>query len=267
MKSEQQRPGAAVERRDETGPVRQGPAGLAQASVLVVGAGALGCPAAWQLAAAGIGTLVILDPDVVELSNLHRQVLHRTSTLGAPKVESVAARLRERHPHTRVEAHAERLTDQNLAHFFRAADFVIDATDSVAAKFLINDGAVRFGRPYSHAGVLGFLGQAMTVSPRRTACYRCLFPEPPPTDAIATCQEAGVIGALAGVIGSVQAAEAIKYLSGGAWLADRLLTFDARSRRWRTVALARNPRCPVCSEQPSTAAPLRDSTEATRIHP
>jgi len=265
MRSQQQLPDTEIERRGREG--RQLRDALAESRVLIVGTGALGCPAAFQLAAAGVGTLLLLDPDVVELSNLHRQILHRTSTLGVPKVESAAARLRTLQPDARVECHTGRLTAQNVTRFFRDADFVIDATDSVGAKFLINDGAVLLRRPYSHAGVLGFLGQTMTVVPGQTACYRCLFPEPPPADAIPTCQEAGVIGAVAGVIGSVQAAEAIKHLAGAApALADRLLTFDALSRRWRTVALARNPRCPACGEQPSIAALPGDDAETMRIH-
>lgn len=221
---------------------------LADARVVVVGVGALGCSAALHLAAAGVGTLVLIDPDRVELSNLHRQILHRTSAVGTHKVASAAARLRERFPTTRVEPRAEALTDDNLPELFRAASFVVDATDGVAAKFLINDGAVRCGRPFSHAGILGFIGQTLTVLPGRTTCYRCLFPAPPPPGDVPTCQEAGVVGAIAGVIGSLQAGEAIKHLTGeGELLTDRMLTYDALSGRWRHVRLARNPRCPVCA--------------------
>jgi adenylyltransferase/sulfurtransferase len=222
---------------------------LAERRVLVVGVGALGCPAAWHLAAAGVGTLVLIDPDRVELSNLHRQILHRSSGIGAAKVTSAATRLRERFPAVRIEPHFAALDPDNLPDLFRAADFIIDATDGVPAKFLINDGAVRWRRPFSHAGVIGFLGQTMTVLPGRTACYRCLFPEPPPAGDVPSCQEAGVVGGIAGVIGALQAAEAIKYLSGAdALLTDRLLTYDALSGRWRQVRLARNPRCPLCAE-------------------
>jgi molybdopterin/thiamine biosynthesis adenylyltransferase len=221
---------------------------LAAARVLIVGVGALGCPAAWHVAAAGIGTVVLIDPDRVELSNLHRQLLHGTSALGMPKVASAAARLRDRFPAVRVETHAEALTAANLPALFGAVDFVIDATDGVAAKFLINDGAVRSRRAFSHAGILGFLGQTMTVLPGRSACYRCLFPEPPPAGEVASCQEAGVVGGIAGVIGALQAAEAIKYLSGAGELAtDCLVTYDALAGQWRRVRLTRNPRCPVCA--------------------
>jgi adenylyltransferase/sulfurtransferase len=232
---------------------------LAQSRVLIVGVGALGCPAALHLAAAGVGSLVLLDPDRVELSNLHRQILHRTSSIGTEKVASAAARIGTRFPALRVEAEAAALGPDNLPRLFGAADFVVDATDGVGAKFLINDGAVRCQRAFSHAGVLGFLGQTMTVLPGRSACYRCLFPEPPPAGEVPSCQEAGVVGGIGGLIGALQAAEAIKYLTGdGELLTDRLLTYDALSGRWRHVRLARNPRCPVCA----VAGRTDDGTDA-----
>ena len=221
---------------------------LATARVLVVGVGALGCPAARALAAAGVGTIVLVDPDRVEVSNLHRQPLHSTATIGQPKVESAAAALRREFSGVAVETHAVRLDAQNLPALFAGADFVIDATDGAAAKFLINDGAVRCGVPFSHAGILGFLGQTMTVRPGQSACYRCLFPEPPSEAEVVSCRDAGVIGPLAGAVGAIQGGEAIKHLTGrGAPLLDRLLTIDARSGRWRHVRLAHNPRCPVCA--------------------
>ncbi|MDX2168484.1 MAG: HesA/MoeB/ThiF family protein [Deltaproteobacteria bacterium] len=227
---------------------RNDAAALAAGHVLVVGVGALGCPAAWTLAAAGVGRLTLVDPDRVELSNLHRQVLHSTATLGQPKVESAAARLRAAFPAVTVETRAEAVTAANLPAYFAAADFVIDATDGVAAKFLLNDGAVACRRPYSHAGVLGFLGQTLTVLPGRSACYRCLFPEPPPADEVPSCQSAGVIGAIAGVIGAVQAGEALAHLTGQVpSLADHLLSFDGLTGRWRRIRVARNPRCPRCA--------------------
>ncbi len=229
---------------------------LAAARVLIVGLGALGCPAAWALAAAGVGTLVLVDPDRVEVSNLHRQWLHHSDAIGLPKVLSAADRLHAAFPRLRVEALPQALDADSLPALFADADFIVDGTDGVAAKFLINDGAVRGGHPYVHAGVQGFLGQAMTIVPGVSACYRCLFPEPPAADAVASCREAGVLGAVAGVIGSLQAAEAIKYLTGGgALLADWLVTFDALSDRWRRVRLARNPRCPLCAG-PATAERL-----------
>jgi len=231
---------------------------LARSRVLIAGVGALGSPVALQLAAAGVGALVLMDDDLVDSSNLHRQILHRASAIGTPKVVSAHDRLRRLYPEVVVEARRERLRPENAVECFAGVDFVVDATDGVAAKVLLNDSAVRTGRPYSHAGVLGFQGQTMTVLPGRTACFRCVFPEPPPADAVPTCQEAGIIGAVAGVIGSLQAAEAIRYLIGERPVfADRLLTYDALARRWRRVTLARNPRCPLCSSQPS--APRLDA--------
>lgn len=215
--------------------------------MLVVGVGALGCPAARTLAAAGVGTLVLVDPDRVELSNLHRQPLYRADAIGRLKVESAADALRAAFPGVRLETHACRLDAGNLPGFFAAADFVVDATDGAETKFLINDGAVRCGTPFSHAGILGFLGQTMTVLPGRSACLRCLFPEPPSADETVSCRDAGVVGALAGVVGAIQAGEAIKHLTGrGEPLANRLLTIDALSGAWRRIALTRSSRCPVC---------------------
>lgn len=234
--------------RDETGDET---GRLAAARVLVVGVGALGCPAARALAAAGVGTIALVDPDRVELSNLHRQPLHGMASLGQLKVESAATRLRREFPGLRLEPHAVRLDEGNLPGLFAAADFVVDATDGAAAKLLINDGAVRGGTPFSHAGILGFLGQTLTVLPGRSACYRCLFPEPPSEAEVVSCRDAGVIGPLAGVVGTIQAGEAIKHLTGrGEPLVDLLLTIDGRSGRWRRVRLARNPRCPVCALPP-----------------
>lgn len=225
---------------------------LADSRVVIIGAGGLGSPVALRLAAAGVGTLVILDPDVVDASNLNRQLLYRTFDLGRVKVEAARARIRALYPGVRVDAHAVRLEADNAAAFFAAADFVVDATDGMESKFLVNDAAVLARCSYSHAGVLGFEGQTMTVVPGETACLRCLFPEPPPPDAVPACREAGIIGGIAGVIGSIQAAETVKAILGrGTLLRDRLFTYDARSRRSRSVSLARNPRCPVCSDRPS----------------
>ena len=221
---------------------------LAEARVLVVGLGALGCPAAWALAAAGVGTLVLVDPDRVELSNLHRQWLHRSDGIGLPKVLSAADQLRAAFPSLCVEARAQALDLESLPGLFADADFIVDGTDGVTAKFLINDGAVRLGRPYVHAGIQGFLGQVMTVLPGVSACYRCLFPDPPAADEVAGCREAGVLGPVAGVIGALQAGEAIKFLTAhGELLADWLVTYDALSGRWRRVRLARSARCPLCA--------------------
>lgn len=222
--------------------------------MLVVGLGALGIPAAWALAAAGVGRLTLVDPDRVELSNLHRQWLYPTAALGAPKAELAAARLRAAFPRTAVEARVEAVTATTLPALFGAADVVLDATDGVDTKFLLNDGAVAARRAFSHAGVLGLLGQALTVLPGRSACLRCLFPEPPAADDLPTCQSAGVLGAVAGVVAAVQAGEALAVLAGRTpALAGALLSYDARHERWRQVRVARNPRCPTCAALPAAA--------------
>ncbi|HVN88122.1 MAG TPA: HesA/MoeB/ThiF family protein [Candidatus Binatia bacterium] len=225
-----------------------------QGRVLIVGVGGLGCPAALQLATAGVGTIGLIDPDAVERSNLNRQILHTEADIGRAKVDSARAKVLACNPAVTVHTFNERLTAANLARIFADFDFVIDATDNVVAKFLINDGAVLTGTPYSHAGVVGFLGQTMTVLPHHTACLRCVFPAPPTAD-VPTCQEAGILGAVAGTIGCVQAGEAIKFLSGlGELISNRLLTFDALAMRWRSVPLRRNRRCPLCGEQPSVTS-------------
>jgi molybdopterin/thiamine biosynthesis adenylyltransferase len=217
--------------------------------------GALGTPTALQLAATGVGTLVLVDPDVVELSNLHRQILYGTEDLGMAKVNAARRRLIELYPSLTVEPRLERLEPSNLAGFFDGVDFVVDATDGVDAKFLINDGAISTGRPFSHAGVIGFQGQTMTVLPGQSACFRCLFPEPPPAESVASCQEAGVVGPTAGFIASIQAAEAIRVALGERpVLADRMLTYDASTGRCRKVELRRNPGCPRCGPAAGTAS-------------
>lgn len=220
--------------------------------VLVVGVGGLGSPAALALAHAGVGTLGLIDPDVVELSNLQRQILHHTPDLDRPKVASAREKLSRIAPEVEVVVYHDRLHAQNLPELFRAYDFIIDATDGVATKFLINDGAVLMKKPFSYGGIVQFAGQTLTVLPGQTACLRCLFPIMPSGDEIPTCQEAGIIGSLAGSLGFVQAMEAVKYLSGeGVLLTDRLLTYDASASRWRTIGIKRNPRCPLCSDVPS----------------
>ena len=220
---------------------------LRRASVLIVGVGALGCAAAEALADAGIGRLGLVDPDNVERSNLHRQLLHRTTDLGRPKVESAAEKLAARYGAVALAPVMARLDDRNADVLFAGHDCVVDATDGVATKFLVNDAAVRRGRPLVHGGIARFLGQLMTILPGRSACYRCLFGAPPDASDVPSCQEAGVLGSLAGTIGLLQAAEAIRYLTGtGTLLTDRLLTYDALTGRWRQVRLRRNPVCTAC---------------------
>jgi molybdopterin/thiamine biosynthesis adenylyltransferase len=219
--------------------------------VLVVGVGGLGSPAALTLALAGVGTIGLIDPDAVELSNLQRQILHLTPDLGQPKVESARDKLLRINPALQVVTHHECLCAKNLFQIFRSYDFIIDGTDGVVTKFLINDGAVLMRKPFSYAGIVQFQGQTLTVLPEQSTCLRCLFPVQPSADDIPTCQESGIIGSLAGSLGTIQAAEAIKYLSGSKeLLTDRLLTYDALTLRWREIPVRRSRHCPLCGEAP-----------------
>ncbi len=215
-------------------------------SVLIVGMGALGCAAAEGIAASGVARLRLVDPDRVERSNLHRQLLHRTADLGRLKVESAADHLRTAFPDVDVEAVAMRVGD-DAAALFAAHTCVVDATDGIRTKFALNDAAVRAGVPLVHAGITRFVGQLMTIVPGEGACYRCLFGTPPAEGEIPSCQEAGVIGSLAATIGLLQAAEAIRIVSGtGGLLCNRLLTYDALTCHWREVRLRRNAHCAAC---------------------
>jgi molybdopterin/thiamine biosynthesis adenylyltransferase len=230
--------------------------------VLIIGAGGLGSPAALYLAAAGVGTIGLADADVVDATNLQRQVIHFTPDIGRPKVVSAADKIRAINPDVTVQTHPEWICAANIADLIAQYDFVIDGTDNFATKFLINDACVLGKKPYSHGGILRFDGQTLTVMPGASACYRCIFPKPPPKNAIPTCSEAGVIGVLPGVIGTLQATEAIKYLLGiGSLLTGRLLTYDARTLKFREIAIQRNPKCPVCGEHP-TLTELKDEPDA-----
>lgn len=220
--------------------------------VLVVGVGGLGSPSAYYLAAAGVGTLGLVDGDVVELSNLQRQILHSTRDLARPKVESAADRLRALNPDVTVEALGVRLTPRNAVDTIARYDVVVDGTDGFPSKYLVADACHLAGKPYVHAGVLQFAGQAMTVRPGRSACLRCVFPAAPPADAVPTCAQAGVMGALAGLLGTVQALEVIKCLLGaGDLLTNRLLMVDGLSMDFRCIGIRRAPGCPLCGQRPT----------------
>ena len=223
---------------------------LRQGRVLIVGAGGLGSPAAYYLAAAGIGTLGLVDPDRVELSNLQRQILHGTPDIGRKKVESARGRLAELNPGVRIEVCAARLEPANVDELFGGYDFIIDGSDNFETKFLVNDAAVTRGIAFSHAGIVRLQGQVMTVVPGKSACYRCFFKSPPPPEELLSCQQAGILGAVAGTIGSIQATEAIKYLVGfeDGLLVDRLLTYDAKSMTFHTVAVRKDPDCKTCGK-------------------
>lgn len=240
---------------------------LRRSRILVVGVGGLGAPAALHLAGAGVGTIGLVDFDAVEISNLHRQIIYRTPDLGRPKVTVAAERIAASYPQVSVRCFSQRLSANNVSDIFPQFDFIIDGTDRVTSKYLVNDGAVLCRIPFSHAGIMGFQGQTMTVLPGQSACFRCLFPAPPPDGEMPTCQEAGIIGALAGSIGLVQAIEALKYVLGiGTLLVNRLLIYDALGPSWRTVQLLPNRQCPLCGDQPTIhhVEPIGDANEEYR---
>jgi adenylyltransferase/sulfurtransferase len=220
---------------------------LKQARVLVIGAGGLGSPVLLYLAAAGIGTLGIVEHDHVDRSNLHRQVLFEVDSIGQPKAERARERLQRLNPHVRVVVHGVKLEADNARALVRDYDVVVDGTDNFRARYLINEACVREGKPNVSASILRFEGQMSVFVPGQGPCYRCLFPEAPPAHLAPSCAEAGVLGALPGAIGTLQAIEAIKLAMGlPSALVGKLLTFDAMSMRFRTLELARDEACPVC---------------------
>ena len=224
---------------------------IMDASVLVVGAGGLGAPVSLYLAAAGIGRIGIVDADTVDLSNLQRQVIHFTKDVGVAKVESAKEKIQAINPDVKVDTHHEFLDSSNALDIISDYDFIVDGTDNFPVKFLINDACVMAGKPFSHGGILRFNGQTFTHLPG-TACYRCMFKEPPPPGAVPTCSQAGVLGAIAGMLGTIQAAETLKYFTGvGQLLTDRLLTFDAKTMQFRTTPVRRRESCPVCGNAPT----------------
>ncbi|OGV63117.1 MAG: adenylyltransferase [Lentisphaerae bacterium RIFOXYC12_FULL_60_16] len=241
----------------------KGQARLLAGRVLIVGAGGLGSPAALYLAAAGVGTIGLIDADTVDLTNLQRQIIHATPDLGRPKVDSAADKMRAINPDVRVITRRERLTAANAQAVLKDYDFVIDGTDNFPSKFLVADACHFAHKPYSHAGILRFDGQTITVVPGETACYRCIFQAPPPAGAVPSCSQAGVLGVLAGVMGTLQATEAVKFLLGqGELLTNRLLVYNALKTTFRNVPLKRNPSCPLCGATP-TITELKDETPAT----
>lgn len=220
---------------------------LKQARVLIVGAGGLGSPAALYLAAAGVGTLGIADADRVEASNLQRQLLHGTADVGRLKVESARDRVAAVNPHVRVEAHPVRVTSANALDLLRGYDIVVDGTDNFQTRYLTNDACVLLGKPNVYGSVFRFEGQAAVFAVPGGPCYRCLFREPPPPGVVPTCEEAGVLGVLPGLIGMIQATEAIKLLLGlGDTLSGRLLLVDTMRMRFRSIEVRPDPTCPAC---------------------
>ena len=224
---------------------------LLDAKVLIIGAGGLGSPIAIYLALAGIGTLGIVDFDTVDVTNLQRQILHHHKDVGRPKVESARETLLSYNPDVRVNSHAEPLTSANAMQVMADYDIVINGADNFPARYLVNDAAYLSGKPLVDGSILIFDGQSTVYLPGR-GCYRCLFPTPPPPGEVPSCAEAGVLGMLPGLVGSIQAIETVKLILGiGESLASRLLLIDALGMEFRTVKLRRNPDCPLCGDNPT----------------
>ena len=224
---------------------------LMGAKALIVGAGGLGSPSAIYLALAGVGTIGIVDFDVVEISNLQRQILHHTADIGRPKLESARDNINSYNPDVNVVMHGDRLESDNAMEIISQYDLVINGADNFATRYLVNDAAYLAGKPLVDGSILIFDGQATVFIPGQ-GCYRCLFPSPPPPGMVPNCAEAGVLGALTGLVGSIQATEALKLILGiGESLSSRLLLIDALSMNFREVKLKRNPACPLCGDNPT----------------
>lgn len=229
-----------------------GQAKLLDAKVLLVGAGGLGSPAAYYLAAAGVGTLGIVDNDVVDLSNLQRQILHNNDRLGMPKTESAKLTIQALNPDVKVIPYQEKLTSQNIMEIIKDYDVIVDGCDNFPTRYLVNDACYMAKKPNVHGSIFQFEGQATVFYPDRGPCYRCLYPEPPPPEMAPSCQEAGVLGVLPGLVGVIQALETIKLVLGvGDSLVGRLLCFNTLTMETTTLKLKRDPACPLCGEKPT----------------
>jgi molybdopterin/thiamine biosynthesis adenylyltransferase/rhodanese-related sulfurtransferase len=240
---------------------------LKAAKVLLVGAGGLGSPASLYLAAAGVGTLGLVDFDDVDPSNLQRQVLYGEGDLGKPKLDAAMARLRDLNPHITIVPHSVRLTSDNALDIIRAYDIVVDGTDNFPTRYLVNDACVILGKRNVYGSILKFEGQVSVFGGDEAPCYRCLFRQPPPPGLVPTCAEGGVLGVLPGIIGSLQALETVKLITGmGDPLIGRLLLFDGAKLKWRELKLRKNPECPACGEQP-TVTELIDYEEFCGLKP
>src|SRR6184192_3942124 len=225
---------------------------LLKSKALLIGAGGLGSPAAFYLAAAGVGTLGIVDSDVVDATNLQRQILHSTERIGEPKADSAKATLEALNPDVKIVGYQERLTSENIDRILSEYDVVVDGADNFPTRYLLNDASVKHNKPVVHGSIYRFEGQVTVFKPHEGPCYRCLFPTPPPPELAPSCAEGGVLGVLPGVIGSLQANEALKLALGiGEPLVGRLLLFDALSAEFNEMKLRRDPNCPVCGEHPT----------------
>jgi len=225
---------------------------LKAARVLLIGAGGLGSPLGLYLAAAGVGHIGIVDFDVVDLTNLQRQIIHSTNDVGRPKLHSAKERLLGLNPHIEVETYETRLSSENALEILKDYDVIVDGTDNFPTRYLVNDACVLLGKPNVYGSVFRFEGQASVFYAKRGPCYRCLYPEPPPPGLVPSCAEGGVLGVLPGIVGGIQANETIKLIIGqGDPLIGRLLLFDALQMRFRELTVRRDPHCPICGEQPT----------------
>src|SRR5215210_6214436 len=225
---------------------------LKNAKVLVIGAGGLGSPALMYLAAAGVGTLGIIDFDTVDESNLQRQIIHGQSDIGKPKAQSAAESIREINPLVNVIIHDEALSNENVLGIFEQYDLIVDGTDNFATRYMVNDAAVLLGKPYVWGSIYRFDGQASVFWAEHGPCYRCLYPEPPPPGMVPSCAEGGVLGVLCASVGSIQVTEAIKVLTGiGEPLVGRLMVYDALEMTYRSVKVRKDPECPLCGKNPT----------------
>ena len=239
----------------------EGQSKLLESKVLLVGAGGLGSPAAYYLAAAGIGNMGIVDFDTVDLSNLQRQIIHNTERIGMLKTESAKKTIAALNPDVNVTVFNEKLSSENIMRLFKGYDYILDGTDNFATRYLINDACVLTGKTNIHGSIFRFEGQVTVFKPKEGPCYRCLYPEPPPPGLVPNCQEGGVLGVLAGIIGNLQVVETLKLiLEQEETLVGSLLLYDALKIEFRKLKLKRDPKCPVCSDQ-STITELIDYEE------
>ena len=239
---------------------------LAQAKIFVVGAGGLGSPVALYLAAAGIGTIGLIDSDIVDISNLQRQVLHHTPDVGRSKVQSAKEKIEALNPDVNVETYETRFGQENAIDLIKPYDIVIDGVDNFPAMFLIHDACYFSKKPLILGGILRFEGRVFSIIPGQSACYRCIFKQPPPAGLVPSCQEAGIIGAVAGIIGTIQATEAIKIVLGiGQPLTNRILDFDAQKTTFREIKTKRNPKCILCGENPEITKLFEHEQEVCQL--
>lgn len=223
-----------------------------EGSVFVVGAGGLSCPALIYLAAAGVGKIGVIDMDTVDISNLQRQILYSVKDIGSGKTKATKKRIGELNPDVEVVEYSERLTSENIMGIIKDYDVIVDGCDNFPTRYLVNDAAVLTGKVLSHGAIFRFEGQATTIVPGDGPCYRCLYREPPPPGTVPNCQEAGVLGVLPGVLGSIQATEALKYLLGkGKLLKGRLLLYNALDMEFSEVKIPKDPNCPICGNKPT----------------